>query len=232
VLRQALYRGADRAILLTDIRFARADTLATSYSLSCAIRQAGHFDIVFCGRQAIDGDTAQVGPQTAEKLGIPQLTYLEAILSLENHAIKARRLIEGGYEIVETTLPVLVTVTGSANEPRPPSAKRLMQFKKARTPLEIKKEVKDRNPDSDEAELAQQAGPLEAALRERGLLIEEWNVEATGAEEDRCGGKGSPTLVKKIESVVLTAAECRRIDPTDEAVSGLVHELIEEHVLG
>ena len=231
-LRQALYRGADRVILLTDMRFAVADTLATSYTLSHAIRETGRFDLVLCGRQAIDGDTAQVGPQTAEKLGVPQLTYAEEILALEDNTMRVRRLIEGGYEIVEAELPVLLTVPGTANEPRSPNAKRLMQFKKARTLSDIKKEMETELEGADEARIQAEAERAEPALRQQDLLIEEWNVEAVGAEESKCGRKGSPTLVKKIESVVLTTPDCRRIEPTDDGISELIHELIEEHVLG
>ncbi|MGW8257916.1 MAG: electron transfer flavoprotein subunit beta/FixA family protein, partial [Thermoguttaceae bacterium] len=137
VLRESLYRGADRVILLTDRRAAASDTLATSYILSQAVRATGKFDFVFCGRQAIDGDTAQVGPQCAEKLGIPQITYLEEVVDLRDNMVQIRRNIGHGWEIVETKLPVLVTVLETANQPRPPSTKRLMRLKKARTMAEL-----------------------------------------------------------------------------------------------
>ena len=136
VLRESLYRGADRVILLTDRRFAGADTLATSYALACAVRKVGQFDMVFCGRQAIDGDTAQVGPQTAEKLGIPQITYAERIVSLEGNEIVVMRALERGRELVRSQLPCLLTVVASANQPRPPSARKRIEYKLAATPQE------------------------------------------------------------------------------------------------
>ena len=114
ILRDALYRGADDAVLVTDSRAAASDTLATSYILSCAVRKLD-YDIVLCGRQAIDGDTAQVGPQLAEKLGITQITYVEAMEGLEGNTITARRNIGNGWQRVRAKLPVLLTVTGDAN---------------------------------------------------------------------------------------------------------------------
>ena len=137
VLRQALYRGADRVILLSDRKFAGADTQATSYTLKCAIDKIGAFDLVFCGRQAIDGDTAQVGPQVAEKLGVPQITYTEAILRLEGTEIIVQRAFEHGTEIVKCSLPCLLTVVGSANHPRPPSVRRRVASKLAAVPAEL-----------------------------------------------------------------------------------------------
>ncbi|MDR0871758.1 MAG: electron transfer flavoprotein subunit beta/FixA family protein [Planctomycetaceae bacterium] len=132
VLRDCLYRGADRAVLLTDRRAAASDTLATSYILSQAVKTIGHFDFVFAGRQAIDGDTAQTAPQVAEKLGIPQITYTEEILSVSENRQYAliRRSIGNGYEIVSVKLPALLTVLETANVPRPQAAKRVMKYKR------------------------------------------------------------------------------------------------------
>jgi len=211
-LRQTLYRGADRAILLTDRRFAASDTLATSYSLSQAIRRLGAPDLVFCGRQAIDGDTAQIGPQLAQKLGLPQFTYVEQIMELRDREIVVRRGIGGGYEVLKGRLPALLTVTAAANDPRPPAAKRLFKYKKARAACELGEQ--------DPARYA-----------ERGLLIEQWGAEEAGCDPSRCGGSGSPTKVKKIESVRLVSAEHVRVEPTDEGLSNLVRELIAEHIL-
>jgi electron transfer flavoprotein beta subunit len=142
VLRDSLFRGADRAILLTDRRAAASDTLATSYILSQAVRTLGRYDFVFCGRQAIDGDTAQVGPQCAEKLGIPQIPYLEQLVSIHDRVARIRRNIGHGWEIVEVRLPVLITVVESANRPRPPAAKRVMGMKRAKVPAEVAAEVR------------------------------------------------------------------------------------------
>ena len=118
VLRQSLYRGADRAFLVTDRALAGADTLATSYTLSCCAKYIGGCDLILCGRQAIDGDTAQVGPQIAEKLAIPQLCYVEEVKNIADGKITVRRAIEGGYEILESPTPALLTVI-DANLPRP-----------------------------------------------------------------------------------------------------------------
>ncbi|NOZ21111.1 MAG: electron transfer flavoprotein subunit beta/FixA family protein [Planctomycetes bacterium] len=227
ILRDSFYRGADRVILLTDIRFARADTLATSYALSKAVKKVGRFDLVFSGRQAIDGDTAQVGPQAAEKLDIPQITYVEEIIEIKDNTIKVKKSIAGGYEIVRSRLPILLTITSSANAPRPPAAKRLMQYKKARSVAEIERELRGD---------AKQAPPEAVEARKRdleskGLLIEQWDVDALGADPEKCGGKGSPTMVRNIESIVLTAGETKMIEPTEEGIRALVRELIEDHTL-
>lgn len=220
LLREALYRGADRVILLTDRRFAASDTLATSYALSMAVRKLGHFDIVFCGRQAIDGDTAQIGPQLAEKLDVSQFTYVEQILRLDGKSIQVRRSIEGGYEVVEGTLPALLTITGTANTPRPPSVKRLAKFKKARSLVELQKQQNYEAPNVVED------------LKARGLLIEEWNADDMGCDLSWCGGSGSPTKVKKIEAVKVAATEHRRIEAGQEPLTQFVKELIADHTIG
>jgi electron transfer flavoprotein beta subunit len=142
ILRDSLYRGADDAILITDVRCAASDTLATSYILSCAVKRVRDFDIVLCGRQAIDGDTAQVGPQLAEKLGIPQITYVEELMELEDRSITARRNIGAGWQQVKTALPALLTVTSDANEPRVAAARKMMKYKNARTSIEVEPKIK------------------------------------------------------------------------------------------
>ena len=129
LLKECLYMGADDVILVTDRKFAGADTLATSYVLSKVVEKIGDYDIVFAGRQAIDGDTAQVGPQTAEKLGLPQITYAEKIIDLNENTIKVQRLIDSGHEVLVSKLPALLTVVGEASVPRPFAAKRVMAFK-------------------------------------------------------------------------------------------------------
>ena len=217
ILREALYRGADRAILLADKRFAASDTLATSLTLSAAIKKLERFDLVICGRQAIDGDTAQVGPQTAEKLSIPQITYVDTVIWIEEGRMAVRRALDPGYEIVESSLPALITVMGDSNYPRPPSAKRMMWLKKARSPSEIKRE----DPQAWETVCSD--------LAERDLLVEEWNIDSIGLNPDVCGQSGSPTIVKKIESVVLKGGEFRLIPPTEVGISSLIKELIKDH---
>ena len=235
ILREGLYRGVDRAILITDQRAAASDTLATSYILSCAIRKLP-YDIVFCGRQAIDGDTAQVGPQLAEKLSLPVITYLEELISLEGKTMRVRRNVGNGYQVIEVTLPVLVTVMESANTPRPPAAKKMMKYKKARSRAEVEQEVKNILQGDYEdyaAELeTQQVEQICRELNERGLLIEQWDLEEIGADLHWCGRDGSPTKVHRIESVVLTGSGHKEIPPTDEGISQLVAELIEEHTIG
>lgn len=225
VLRHALYMGADEAILLTDRKFAAADTLATSYALSCAARRFGRFDLVLCGRQAIDGDTAQVGPQLAEKLDLPQITYVEEVLAVEDGKVRVRNLIEGGYEICESPLPCLFTVVSSANTPRPAGARRLMQYKKAVTRSELQGRHDGRTYEDSEA-LAEE----EQRLKSRGLWIHEWSAADVGADEGRVGGAGSPTKVKKVDSVVLAGAAYKEVAPTDEGIAALVQEMIADHV--
>jgi electron transfer flavoprotein beta subunit len=236
LLREALYRGADEAILLTDRRFAAADTLATSYALSCAIGKIGPFDLVIAGRQAIDGDTAQVGPQTAEKLGINQVTYVEKVLKLDGRTIELERAIEGGFERVRAPLPLLLTVTGAANEPRPPRAKRLLQYRHYTAAPEIaervRKQIERSGRTPTDAEVAAVAAPLvEAAVREKRTLTH-WDADAVNADAARIGGRGSPTKVKKIESIVLKGRDLAWIEPTEEGLRALVKGLVEEHILG
>lgn len=135
IVREAIFRGADRGFLLTNRAFAGADTLATSYALAKAISHIeSEVDLIIGGRQAIDGDTAQVGPQVAEKLGWNQITYVEEILSCQEGKICAKRRIDGGMEIVESPLPCVITVNGSAAPCRPKNVRRIMQYKHCKIP--------------------------------------------------------------------------------------------------
>ncbi|UCD87894.1 MAG: electron transfer flavoprotein subunit beta/FixA family protein [Desulfobacterales bacterium] len=213
VLREALSRGADQAFLLTDKRFAGADTLATSHVLERSIRKIGHFDLIFCGRQAIDGDTAQTGPQIAEKLNVPQVTFAESIEELNGDDIIIRRTIEGGYERIRGRLPLLITVTNTADRPRPPSAKRLMFWKKGKSLLGV------------------QDGEERDRLAGKGLLIPLWDLEELGCPANICGFQGSATWIKSVESVKLTARETRRFDTSDQGITGLMNELRNEHII-
>jgi electron transfer flavoprotein beta subunit len=225
ILRESLFRGADKVVLLTDRKFAGADTLATSYALQCAVQKLEQFDLVLCGRQAIDGDTAQVGPQTAEKLGIPQITYVETILDIADGKITAERALDSGSEIVRCTLPCLLTVVGSANTPRPASVRRQMQRKLAATTLEyaaLRKQWPEF--ETDEA--------LEAYLAEHDLMIPVWTAEDIGATEGSIGLAGSPTQVHKINFVVLESTESKTIAPTPEAIAAMVAELVHEYIVG
>jgi electron transfer flavoprotein beta subunit len=218
VLRESLYRGADEVVLLSDRKFAGADTLATSYALSMAVKKLKEYDIVLCGRQAIDGDTAQVGPQTAEKLGINQITCVDKIVELKDKTITCERSIEGGFEVVKTKLPVLLTVTDEANIPRPPAAKKVLAYKYAVTPMEIQS--------YDEEYLKT------TEINESNMIIKLWDLKEIGANEEQCGLAGSPTKVKQIESVVLEAGDFKNIESTKPGLESLVKELMNEHILG
>ena len=232
VLRDCLHRGADRTILITDRRAAASDTLATGYILSQAIRTIGRYDFVFCGRQAIDGDTAQVGPQCAEKLGIGQVTYLERLVGLSDRTVRIRRNIGHGWEVVETRLPALVTVLQTANQPRPPAAKRVIRFKRARVEAELAAEVRRDMPDAAEESRQAEVRRRSEALKQAGLLIEQWDLDRIGADLSRCGVAGSPTKVFRVQAIVLTKEGYTEIPPTEEGVGRMIHELVVDRTLG
>jgi electron transfer flavoprotein beta subunit len=216
--------GADETYLISDRKFAGADTLATSYVLSEAIKKIGSFDFIFAGRQAIDGDTAQVGPQTAEKLGIPQITYTEEILEVNRNTIKIKRKIDGGYEIVESTLPVLITVLKDVVEPRPFSAKRVMAFKNARSVLEIEKLAEENS--------LLYADKIIHEYKEKNLLINTFTMDDLNLNIKRCGISGSPTKVHKVESVVLKGSNQIKINSTKEGLNNLIDQLMTDHIFG
>ncbi|MCG8570401.1 MAG: electron transfer flavoprotein subunit beta/FixA family protein [Spirochaetes bacterium] len=218
VLRQSLYRGADEVVLLSDRKFAGADTLATSYVLAKAIKKTGDFDLIFCGRQAIDGDTAQVGPQTAEKLKINQITFVDKILSIKDKELTVERSIEGGYEVVKSSFPLLLTITDESNIPRPPAVKKVLTYKNAVSPLELD--------NYDDEYLSNQNN------NPSNLKIQHWTHESIDAKTVQCGLSGSPTKVKKIESVILEAPEIKNIANSDEGIKTLLKELTDEHIIG
>ncbi len=224
VLRECLFMGANNAYLITDRKFAGADTLATSFVLAEAIKRIGNYDFVFAGRQAIDGDTAQVGPQTAEKLGIPQITYAEAILDVRDRTARVRRKIEGGYEILDATLPVLLTVVKDAVTPRPVSAKRLMAYKGAKSLLELEKLV--------EGNSLLYIDKLVHEYQGRSLYIPTLTADDLQIDLARCGIKGSPTKVYQVDSVVLGGAGPTRIENTGAGISSLIDDLLEDKILG
>ncbi|MBN2386953.1 MAG: electron transfer flavoprotein subunit beta/FixA family protein [Anaerolineales bacterium] len=225
VLREALARGADKVILLSDRKFAGADTQATSYTLKCAIARVGEFDLVFCGRQAIDGDTAQVGPQVAQKLGLPQITYAESIVSLEAGEIIVQRAFDLGTEVVKCKLPCLLTVVDSANRPRPASARRRIRNKLAAIPSEIPALLAQWPEFGDPA-------ALQSYLQKNGLAIPVWTAADLAADEALLGLGGSPTQVHKVSYVVLEAAESKEIPATPEGIQALIDELVQEYILG
>jgi len=230
ILRDSLYRGADDAVLITDIRCAASDTLATSYILSCAVEKTD-FDIVLCGRQAIDGDTAQVGPQLAEKLGITQITYVEELTELADKTITVRRNIGNGWQQVRTKLPVLLTVTGAANEPRVSAAKKMMKYKRALTPIEIEQKIELENAEADESDIKELAAHKCSEYKEKGLLIKQWDLDFLGADLAWCGRSGSPTKVHRIQSIVLAAKGSKTVEPNEKGISDMVHELIKDKTI-
>ena len=140
VLREALFRGVDECVLVSDAAAEGSDTFATSYVLACAIKKLGP-DLVFCGRRSVDGETAQTGPQLADKLGITLITYMSEPLEMDGVTATVRRHFGNGSELVKADLPVLITVLGSANSPRPPALQRVMKLKKARTRAEVELEA-------------------------------------------------------------------------------------------
>ena len=219
IIRQGLYRGADTGWLLTDRLFAGADTLATSYALATAIKKIGDVDIVIGGRQAIDGDTAQVGPQVAQKLGLNQVTYAEEILKVENGKATIRRVIDGGVETVEAPLPVVVTVNGSAAPCRPQNAKLVMKYKRATCPLE-------RTTDDDYSK-------YNYLYEERPYLtLNQWSVADVDGDAEQCGLSGSPTKVKAVKNIVFQAKESKTLTASDADVEGMIKELLDEKIIG
>ncbi len=217
VIREGLYRGADTGIVLTDRALGGADTLATSYSLAAAIRHLKEYDIIIGGRQAIDGDTAQVGPQIAEKLGLPQVTYAEEI-NVEGSKATIKRRIENGVEIVEAPLPLVVTVNGSAAPCRPRNARLIQKFKYAATPSEKSTANDD----------------VKKLLDARSYLnLYEWNAAEVEADPEQIGLTGSPTKVKNVVNVVFQAKESKRIEASDDAaLEDLIKDLIANHTIG
>ena len=216
VIREALYRGADEGYVVTDRPLGGADTLATSYTLAQAIKKIGDFDIILGGRQAIDGDTAQVGPQIAEKLGLTQVTYAEEIVSLDEKARKVviKRHIDGGVETVEAPLPLVVTVNGSAAPCRPRNAKRVMKYKRATVALERNDANLNPNPNKPYLDITQ------------------WGAADIDCDPQQIGKTGSPTNVKKVQNIVFKAKESRTMTGSDEDINSLMKELISEKIIG
>lgn len=216
IIREGFFRGADGGVLLTDRKFAGADTLATSYALSMAIRKIQP-DIIIAGRQAIDGDTAQVGPQVAEKLEYPQITYAEDIMDIKGGKISVKRRLERGIEIVKSTMPVVITVHATAPDCRPRNAKQLMKFKHARTLTE---------------EQDNEHNSYLPLYTMDYLKIPEWGVNDIGGDEKNYGLSGSPTKVKKIENIVFQAKESKKLTSSAEDIELLMQELISSHTIG
>ncbi len=217
IIREGMYRGADNGFLITDRKFAGSDTLATSYAISMAMRKLGNYDIIFAGRQAIDGDTAQVGPQVADKLELPQITYAEEITQLTDTHISIKRRLERGIEVVKSTFPVVVTVHSSAPDCRSRNAKFVMKYKHAHT----------------ESELQENSEDYFKLQNDRAYLrIPEWSVDDIKADVEMLGLSGSPTKVKKIDNVVLQSKESKVLTASDADINLLMKELLDNHIVG
>ena len=229
IIRESMFRGADNGIVVSDKRFAGSDTLATSYALSAAVKKLGKADIVFSGRQAIDGDTAQVGPQVAEKLEIPQITYAEELVELTNDDITIKRRLDRGVETVKANFPVLITVHGNANDCRPRHAKLLITNKKACSVSEVLE--RQRSTDNGQQTLST-ISDMEALWAKKPYLkIEEWTADDINPDFARLGLTGSPTKVKSIENVVLTSKENKKINNSESEINELMKELITAHII-
>nr|WP_311490541.1 electron transfer flavoprotein subunit beta/FixA family protein [uncultured Alloprevotella sp.] len=217
VIREGLYRGTDGGYLLTDRAFAGADTLATSYALSMAIRKIGVPDLIIGGRQAIDGDTAQVGPQVAQKLGLNQITYVTSIDEIKDGQITVTRHIDGGVERVQAPLPLLLTVNGDAAPCRPRNAKLVMKYKRATAPMERPAEGL---PYAEEYD------------KKPYLTVTQWGVADVDGDLEQCGLAGSPTKVKAVQNIVFKAKESKQLTAADADVESLVKELLDSHTIG
>ena len=218
IVRESMFRGADNGIVISDKRFAGSDTLATSYALSAAVKKLGHVNLVFSGRQAIDGDTAQVGPQVAEKLELAQITYAEELVAMTENEITIKRRLDRGVETVKTSFPVLITVHGNANDCRPRHAKRVIMYKNASSISEL-------------SAISNQQSVLELLEKRPFLKIEEWNADDINPDFSRLGMSGSPTKVKSIENVVLTSKENKKINNSESEINELMKELVTAHII-
>ena len=216
VLREAMAMGADNGILVTDRVLGGADTWATSQTLAGAIRNL-EYDLIITGRQAIDGDTAQVGPQVAEKLGLTQITYAEEILKVADGHITVKRHIDGGIETVEGPLPIVITVNGSAAPCRPRNAKLVQKYKHAKTVTEKQQGNLDYTDLYDKRDY---------------LNLVEWSVADVNGDLEQCGLSGSPTKVKTIQNIVFQAKESKTITGSDHDVENLIVELLANHTIG
>ncbi len=192
-LKEAVSLGVDDVVLLSDRAFAGADTWATSYVLAKGIKKIGDFDLVIAGKQAIDGDTAQVGPETADMLGIPFVAYIRKIEQVDGRKMVAERLMDEGYDIVETSLPALITVVKEINQPRLPS--------------------------------------LKGKMKAKGLKVASLTAKDIGAEENRCGLKGSPTKVVRIFPPAPRGQREMLKGPIEEQVGAVAKKLKEQSLI-
>jgi electron transfer flavoprotein beta subunit len=167
----------------------------------------------------------------AEKLSVTQITYVEELIEMDGKTITIQRNIGNGWQRVRSTLPVLLTVTGDANEPRVAAAKKMMKYKNAVTPIELEMKIKAENPKADQADIEKLVEHKSGILKQAGLLIKQWNLDDIDADLAWCGQNGSPTKVHRIQSVVLAAKESKGVAPNERAISDMVHELIQDKII-
>jgi len=211
ILKHSLYMGADEVMLISDRKFAGADTLATSYVLSEVVKKIGDVSLVLAGRQAIDGDTAQVGPQVADKLNFNQITYVSALREIGKDYLVVERDGEVQTEIIKTKLPVLLTVTAEANEPRYSNCFNMLRYFRANT--------KDKFAEN------------ELVIAEKnGWIIPVKGLDDLGLDEVRCGLKGSPTKVHKIKSITLAGGNMQMYSANNTGIKQLIDDIMKEYV--
>jgi electron transfer flavoprotein beta subunit len=189
-LKEAVSFGVDDVVLLSDRAFAGADTWATSYVIAQGIKKIAEYDLIIAGKQAIDGDTAQVGPETADMLGIPFVAYIKKIEQIEGKKMLAERLMDEGYDVVETSLPALITVVKEINQPRGPS--------------------------------------LKGKMKAKNMKVTSWNAKDIGADDSKCGLKGSPTKVVKIFPPVVRGLREILTGSMEEQITTVVSKLKEQ----
>lgn len=211
VLKHSLFMGADKVHLISDRTYAGADTLATSYVLSEAIKMLGGADIVLAGRQAIDGDTAQVGPQVAAKLDMNQITYVSNIREITDSYAVVERDGEYQTEVIKTSFPLLMTVTSSVNSPRYPNAAKMLRY--------MKSDIASAIP-AEKLENMDKAGKVIPLITNEDLKL----------ESERCGLKGSPTKVHNIKSITLTGGDLKLYDNENEGIRSLIRDVMKDYV--
>jgi len=219
ILKESLYRGADKVYLVSDAKFAGSDTLATSLILKHAIvRACNNFDVILAGRQAIDGDTAQVGPQIAEKLKINQVCFVTDIEDIKDKKLKLKRFSDYGTETIEVKTPVLLTIEGDVNKPRPAKVKNLLKYKNAVSELDLQKEYL-----TNEEILY---------IKERNLSIPVLSSCDLAVNPELIGLSGSPTRVKNIDSVVFKSLDSKTYEANESGIKQLMKDLVKEHIIG
>jgi len=211
ILKHSLYMGADDVYLISDKKFAASDTLATSYVLAGTVKYLGNVDLVLGGTQAIDGDTAQVGPQTAEKLDFNQITYVEDLIECTDEHVMVQRDGEKQKEKIKTSYPLLMTVTGNSNDPRYPDCREMLKYFRADLETEFDEEEKKQAQKND-------------------WIIPILSADELGLDEERCGLSGSPTQVANIDNIQLSGGDLEMYADEDDSIQDLVKDIMKEQV--